>query len=1359
MNFKNFNTHNDSHENSFEAFGSQLFKSYVLREFSANLHETHIVNGSGGDGGVEAFAVLKDSSKVGFQAKYFDKALGNSQFSQIKKSLETALSIHPTIKEYVIAIPRDFSPPKNSKGNKKTVNSEFDKASTFKSYCKSTYPNIKVHFWTRSILLEQIQHPENRGAYTFWFSNNSLDLFNLKESFKYSQRGWLSNKYIPNLHKTGKIFRQLSWLTKDRIFHKNMISMSINIITDLDKGIIAIDDFLSIVDNDNFDHEQLKLFKLNFEEFKKHLNTIIVKSKKGENLKRIDCKEVKLYDQILELRKVQKKVAPRFRHLYSNLASILKIVHNIHVEQHLRQIEKIAVNSNLMIIGKAGSGKSAGIAHFVENYLNQGCPAIVIRASQIKEFSWQSILNKSLGLKIHSLTNLLAFLQSFCLHLQKGMSDLEVSFLICVDGIDESSNITEWFNLIKQSNKIYEDHPWIKFAFSYRSSDFLLASKYNCSQCYIDDSNVSISDLIPIYYKDYNVKLPEDHWITRSIHNPLALRLFCEASSGKDEDQISTKFSLSSLINNQVYSISQELNGIELNLVKDIYLKVVSSTLGTSISNKKIRDITNENSYSHKNIQRVLDKLIDYSILVREEIESKDGISPSTIIYHLSSKSYYDYAQALLYYGEMSKNNWEFPKTLNLNEDTNIVDLLSQIILEEENLLIGIDFGISALTTDQKSYYIPKTLSQLSYDSLESYHSHIIKYFQKNIKGRNEILREIIIPRSRDTSLVHEIVHKVLSSYETVYDRDLFWSGPPYYDESKFDNVGTLLLSTTLEPNDHFEAMPLLFAWALCSLNTNYRNYGSQQLFKWGLKNIDSFTNLLSLIFFKDPQICADLSDVLASIVCQINNKQSLKSIRNWISENRIKFHDIFDARVLSNLKLVCNYLISLNLIDTNFVDQLFITPSLSEYTINYPIPNLTKGENGVIGNDLEWYVLDKGYKHIFKKEGPFSNSKKVLAHYSKKLSYAFEPFSFAVAFCLSYMDGIGWKYLGQNSSTKATHGEISSLCTFEEKYVWSAVYNLSGFLAIHSLDSSLKKSSIDFLNFTRTFTYYSRTNRTLKDFYEPYKIASNLEWNDDLKESIRAWTNLKTLPRFEFFLEMKLKEHSNKNSELEWIILNQYTSFAEFSNICRISFHSVCCFYSGDNFEEFISYIATNYKKTYPQFDRVENLFTYPVLPEINSVLHDFNSQIDDSDNSDISFGNGTVVPAVKSISTISLIGDENSYSAPSTFLRNKLKLSIFDGVNYINNKSEIILKSLYKGENFKDQQTLLLLDKKSFNNLIENYNLKPFWVFFEFRGTTTKLKTENQKFHSQNCRLWLLYNDLNGSLCHLLYHDDWFT
>ena len=82
-------------------------------------------DGSGGDGGIECYWKFKDGTEYGWQAKYFLNSLGSNEWSQIDKSVKTALEKHPNLTKYYVCVPKNRTDSRKLHQGKPTI-SEFD---------------------------------------------------------------------------------------------------------------------------------------------------------------------------------------------------------------------------------------------------------------------------------------------------------------------------------------------------------------------------------------------------------------------------------------------------------------------------------------------------------------------------------------------------------------------------------------------------------------------------------------------------------------------------------------------------------------------------------------------------------------------------------------------------------------------------------------------------------------------------------------------------------------------------------------------------------------------------------------------------------------------------------------------------------------------------------------------------------------------------------------------------------------------------------------------------------------------------------------------------------------------------------
>ena len=103
LDFNQIRPLNGSANDGFEEFVCQL-----ARKEEISCAKRFVRNGKP-DGGVECYWILADGSEVAWQAKYFCKAFGDSQYQQIDGSVKEALNAHPNLRRYIIAVPIDSS--------------------------------------------------------------------------------------------------------------------------------------------------------------------------------------------------------------------------------------------------------------------------------------------------------------------------------------------------------------------------------------------------------------------------------------------------------------------------------------------------------------------------------------------------------------------------------------------------------------------------------------------------------------------------------------------------------------------------------------------------------------------------------------------------------------------------------------------------------------------------------------------------------------------------------------------------------------------------------------------------------------------------------------------------------------------------------------------------------------------------------------------------------------------------------------------------------------------------------------------------------------------------------------------------
>ena len=117
--------------------------------------------------------MLDNGNKVGFQAKYFLE-IDDSQWVQLDKSVETALTVHPELVKYFVALPRDLTAKKQGKGQSQTEKWQA-RVEKWKGWADEKEIEIEFELWSATILEEMLLRPENTPLIKFWFGEDVLN--------------------------------------------------------------------------------------------------------------------------------------------------------------------------------------------------------------------------------------------------------------------------------------------------------------------------------------------------------------------------------------------------------------------------------------------------------------------------------------------------------------------------------------------------------------------------------------------------------------------------------------------------------------------------------------------------------------------------------------------------------------------------------------------------------------------------------------------------------------------------------------------------------------------------------------------------------------------------------------------------------------------------------------------------------------------------------------------------------------------------------------------------------------------------------------------------------------------------------
>ena len=173
------------------------------------------IEGAGGDGGVEAYWLLADSTKIGYQAKFFTRTR-DIDWTQIDDSVERALQVHPTLTTYVVALPCNLTDRRSSKKGK-TGWELWDehRASWTAKWLAPIGRHVDFVVWTASELQGKLIAPTVEGLRQYWFSDNELSTSWFNEHVRLATDS-LDERYHPDDHVDVAVETLFRFIARDR---------------------------------------------------------------------------------------------------------------------------------------------------------------------------------------------------------------------------------------------------------------------------------------------------------------------------------------------------------------------------------------------------------------------------------------------------------------------------------------------------------------------------------------------------------------------------------------------------------------------------------------------------------------------------------------------------------------------------------------------------------------------------------------------------------------------------------------------------------------------------------------------------------------------------------------------------------------------------------------------------------------------------------------------------------------------------------------------------------------------------------------------------------------------------------------
>lgn len=845
MNWKSFNTYGDSPNNAFETLCNQLFERYLKRKYSKYLVKFRVINGSGGDGGIEAYGQLVSGEVIAVQSKWFPQRIDRNEIAQIRNSITTAKGLRPNLIQYIICIPHKvnstkYGRSKNGEGKKPTTKSEEKTIDAFEGEVANQYPDLKITWWFENDIELELQQPENEGVYKFWFDKEIISIDYLNEIFEHQKLGWLHERYISELHGQGVINKEYQKLCFSAKYRRELYKQIEETIIELLSCIILIDRFIPTSLLSSYLNKRLLVIKRNLGKFKDEFDRLLNAVENGNDFYKVQkVKEVPIWNTIRDLEEIkpnniQKNILPA-------LITSLDKLYGYDLPQYLYHTGQDLTQFARLILGEPGTGKTHGLTNCVENHLRQNSPAVIIQAKGCPCRSWTEILTDVLKLsqwnenEIFNAFETLAVrndIQKSALLKTEGELDSECSkALICIDGLEEDiTNKDEWYGRMRQSILISAKYQRVRFIFSARR--YFYDNTEVPERGLFDEvslpreGDVSISKIAKKYFskEHYNIQVPSFS-IIKGINSLFALRLFCEeyknrTISGSDQILLVER----DLINSKINRINQEFcNTIQIGKTRNPVLDALE-TISTffysnlEIEHEQLIEILKPSLSNYLSIEKIdllTDFLSDNGFLIRFQREVNTGIlrryrtyyniTYQSLIEHVLTENTFigikngilNYIPEIFKYGMIIPLDEKPQKIFNpLKKPYNkriVQDIINRLFFETGRLIGDNEFLIEGFNDKEVFEMRMEALSRAPMKLAIQFKSQIDKLFFGGYRTQFLVLKHLIFPSSYSSANYFgaEYLHQILINQTSVFERDRLWSGLDRYEKRNLTEEDT----------------------------------------------------------------------------------------------------------------------------------------------------------------------------------------------------------------------------------------------------------------------------------------------------------------------------------------------------------------------------------------------------------------------------------------------------------------------------------------------------------------------------------------------------------------------------------------
>ncbi|MEQ9377988.1 MAG: ATP-binding protein [Imperialibacter sp.] len=549
------------------------------------------------DGGKECYWELGNGEKHCWQAKYFTISLSDNQWTQVDKSVKSAIDNHPKLKKYYIAIPVDR--PDGKVRGKSMLQKWQDHVTEWEKYATSKKMKVSFEYWGKHELETRLRKPENEGLIYYFFNETELtdQWFDTKNQESIDALGV---RYTPELNFDLPFLSFHDGLTRQRKF-SNQINSHYEVVLEKRRRAYLRARQKELEEKTSSLDRAIKSLR---EVYEKIVFSGIGAIPFGDIKSQLKCVDEaaqaisnQLYEWQEEAESTKKEKGERIDYYsrpYNNELNELRNLSDAIDDFRTFLDSEVCTLANdpyLILVGPAGIGKSHALADMISGRNSNNYTSLLLLGENFStnEMPWTQILRNQLRFDGNEDVLLGA--------LNAKAESQQNRIIIVIDALNEGNGRRVWPKKLKSFVRSFRRFPWLGLIVSIRNSFENLIAPVSeidnsiASRIYHPGFEGLEYEASIHFFKHYDIIPPGSPLLHPEFQNPLFLKLFCEGLKKRGLKLVPNGYQgISAIIENYLEGVEEKLaqpNELDYDRKLKLLRKAVEGILAKMVEDRE----------------------------------------------------------------------------------------------------------------------------------------------------------------------------------------------------------------------------------------------------------------------------------------------------------------------------------------------------------------------------------------------------------------------------------------------------------------------------------------------------------------------------------------------------------------------------------------------------------------------------------------------------------------------------------------------------------------------------------------------------------------------------------------------------